>query len=147
MPKIGSGEIIYKAGAVVLSRKNPLLIALLYRSKQNDWSFPKGHIEEGESMIEAMKREVMEETGLSVSLIDDDLPPIDYVNLGGKHIVIHMFITQSMDDAALKTEFDRDEILWIPYEEVSNKLSYENAKLYYNGILKRIENAIKICPK
>jgi 8-oxo-dGTP pyrophosphatase MutT (NUDIX family) len=147
MTKIEPESIIYKAGAIVLSHENPSLVALLYRAKQKDWSFPKGHIEEGESEIEAAKREIAEETGLSVSLVDGDLPPIDYVNLGGKHIIIRMFIAQSMDDATLKTEFDGDKITWIHYEEIADKLTYDNAKQYYYGVLKQIESAIKTCQK
>jgi 8-oxo-dGTP pyrophosphatase MutT (NUDIX family) len=147
MSEIKTEVIIYKAGAVILSRKNPSLVALLYRSKQNDWSFPKGHIEDGESEIDAAKREIMEETGLSVDLINDDLPPVDYVNLGGKHIIIHMFMARSADDATLKTEFDGDEIIWMPYEKVINKLTYDNMKRYYRGILSQVENTIKTCPK
>jgi ADP-ribose pyrophosphatase YjhB (NUDIX family) len=146
MPKIESEEIIHKAGAIVLSRENPSLIALLYRAKQKDWSFPKGHTEEGESEINAAKREIMEETGLLVDLIND-LPLIDYVNSGRKHIIIHMFMARSVDDATLKTEFDGDKIVWTPYKKVANKLTYDNMKRYYRGILKQIESAIKKCPK
>ena len=39
-------KIIQKAGAIVFSQKDPSLIALLYRSKEKDWSFPKGQVEE-----------------------------------------------------------------------------------------------------
>lgn len=46
-------------------------VVLQYRSpEKNNWSgyaFPGGHIEEGESLVESVIREIKEETGLSIS--------------------------------------------------------------------------------
>ncbi|MBC7807128.1 MAG: NUDIX hydrolase [Akkermansiaceae bacterium] len=41
---------------------------LLLRSPRRDWEFPGGQVEEGESLIEALHREIREETGVSVSV-------------------------------------------------------------------------------
>ena len=41
------------------------------------WSIPKGHVEEGESMVEAALREVREETGL-VGDVEDTLGDVSY---------------------------------------------------------------------
>ena len=38
-------------------------VYLIYSEENKHWLFPKGHIEKGESEIEAAKREVREETG------------------------------------------------------------------------------------
>lgn len=57
-----------KAGAIV-SRNDGSEILLVYRAKHDDWSFPKGHIEEGENPEQAMRREVVEETGLTVKKV------------------------------------------------------------------------------
>ncbi len=134
--------IIQKAGAIVLSQKNPLLIALLYRSKEKDWSFPKGHIDEGESVAETTRREIMEETGLPVRLINDELPPMEYDHPKGDFIVVYMFLMQSENDDALKIEFEGDKIVWVPYKDVGDKLSYENTKRYYALVIGRVEKLI-----
>ena len=46
-------------------------VVLQYRSpEKNNWSgyaFPGGHIEEGESLVESVIREIKEETGLTIS--------------------------------------------------------------------------------
>ena len=60
----------YSAGGVVC-RKNGegTDIALIYRTRHDDWSLPKGHIEEGESREQAALREIKEETGIDARII------------------------------------------------------------------------------
>jgi len=42
-------------------------VALVHRPRYDDWSFPKGKLDAGESMPAAAVREVAEETGLRVT--------------------------------------------------------------------------------
>ncbi len=60
---------IFAAGAV-LWRKSPnnpyeIEIALIHRPKYDDWSFPKGKLDPGETSISAAVREIHEETGIT----------------------------------------------------------------------------------
>lgn len=41
---------------------------LLIRGPRRDWEFPGGQVEEGENLIEAFRREVQEETGITASI-------------------------------------------------------------------------------
>ena len=131
-------QAIHKAGAIILSSKNKQNIALLYRGKQNDWSFPKGHIEQGENYTQTMIREIREETGLTVSIIQK-LPDHFYTNLKEGLISTKMFLVISEDDSKLKPEFEADDIQWIPYVQVVEKLSYDNLKGYFTSIISVIE--------
>ena len=72
-------EIIQAAGAVLWRRLSDdlLQIALIHRPRYNDWSFPKGKQEEGETAITCAYREVLEETGYE-SLFGPDLGEIHY---------------------------------------------------------------------
>ncbi len=63
---------IFAAGAV-LWRKSPnnpyeIEIALIHRPKYDDWSFPKGKLDPGETSISAAVREIHEETGITAQL-------------------------------------------------------------------------------
>ncbi len=67
MPNTNPGlPIVEQAGAVVYRRDNDRIHILTVRSKKDPSQriFPKGHIESGESDIEASERELMEEAGI-----------------------------------------------------------------------------------
>ena len=57
------------AGALVWREKGgDLQVLLVHRPRYNDWSFPKGKLESGESLCTCAMREVAEETGVQVRL-------------------------------------------------------------------------------
>lgn len=58
--------MIRAAGVILWRERKPfeLEIALVHRPEFDDWTFPKGKIETGESAIQAAFREVFEETGI-----------------------------------------------------------------------------------
>src|SRR3984957_10000033 len=63
-------EIGQAAGGLVVRRQaGQLQIALVHRPVHQDWSYPKGKLEEGETFEEAEQREVLEETGLMCRLV------------------------------------------------------------------------------
>lgn len=130
---------IQKAGAIILSKKNKKNILLLFRGRQQDWSFPKGHIEKDESSEGAVIREVKEETGLDVQMIRS-LHPMEYENAREGHVVLHYFLVQSKNDSLLKTESENDELHWVSYQEILDKISYENIKQWYKENISLIEN-------
>ena len=58
-------HIVAVAGLVSDPRGRVLMI----RSPRRDWEFPGGQVEEGESLTDALRREVLEETGITVSVV------------------------------------------------------------------------------
>jgi bis(5'-nucleosidyl)-tetraphosphatase len=52
------------AGGVIVNAEGK--VVLVYQNG-NSWSFPKGGIDAGESLLEAARREIQEETGLSAN--------------------------------------------------------------------------------
>jgi len=58
---------ILAAGAILWrEEKGQLLVALIHRSRHNDWSWPKGKVDPGELLPETAVREIAEETGLAI---------------------------------------------------------------------------------
>lgn len=125
-------DIIKKAGAIIMSR-DLKSVALVYRSTKNDWTFPKGHIEEGENEVAAMQREVLEETGMSVEVIKD-LPDMIYADGNGKNVRVRMFLTIFVKNN-IKEKTENEEVEWISIDKVAQKLSYPNLREYFSEIL------------
>jgi 8-oxo-dGTP diphosphatase len=57
-----SGGVVYRDGA------DGLEVLLVHRPRYDDWSLPKGKLDDGESWEDAAVREVEEETGLRCAL-------------------------------------------------------------------------------
>jgi len=57
-------------GAVVLVADPPSVLLVQRRNPPNQggWSFPGGRVERGEPLVEAVRREVLEETGIAVNV-------------------------------------------------------------------------------
>ncbi|MEM3775091.1 MAG: NUDIX hydrolase, partial [Candidatus Micrarchaeaceae archaeon] len=56
------------AGAVVFNPNGRLL--LIRHRKLGIWVYPGGHLEDGENPMECAKREVKEETGIDIRIVD-----------------------------------------------------------------------------
>ena len=63
MAKQKNAEIRAAGGIIVRAAKKGPKVLLVHRKRYNDWSFPKGKLEEDQKFKEAALREVMEETG------------------------------------------------------------------------------------
>ena len=51
-------------GAIVLNEKNKVFVGKRKDNPVNKWQMPQGGVNEGEKLIDAMKRELEEETGI-----------------------------------------------------------------------------------
>lgn len=127
-----------KSGGIVLS-KDFKKIAIVVRN-ENEYSFPKGHLEKGETLVECAKREVLEETAYDVKLLkEDSIGSYEYDNKEG-HIITYMYLFQSENPTkkVIKEE-DREKMIWVPFEEVEDILSYQNLKDFWNSIKNNIK--------
>ncbi|MEV0369364.1 NUDIX hydrolase [Streptomyces sp. NPDC050636] len=78
------GITTFLAAAVVTDADRILLV----RRKPDDymgglWEIPSGHVDAGESILDATRRETLEETGLTVASVDRYLGHFDYENSRG----------------------------------------------------------------
>ncbi len=74
----GTAVSIYAAGALCWRvKKKKLEVLLIHRQRYDDWSWPKGKLDKGETLAECAVREVDEEVGLPITL-GIPLPTIQY---------------------------------------------------------------------
>jgi len=85
------------AGGVVVRSHNARWYVLLMRDMNDNWTFPKGIIEAGESPQQAAAREVLEEVGISNLTCLSPLRSIRYMYKKGSRIekTVHYFLFQT----------------------------------------------------
>ena len=131
--------ITIKAGCILINMETKR-IALVCR--KGEFSFPKGHLEEGEKIEECAIRETIEETGHECHLIKE-IAKINYSNPSGEDVENYFFI--AMDDGVSKkhiNENDKEETIWKDFSEIENTLSYENLIELWNNIKNEVKETI-----
>ena len=130
--------VTQKAGTVLINKEKGQ-IALVYRKKLGDLSFPKGHLEEGETLEECAIRETIEETGRNCHLVSNDsIGIIRYITKDNEEVETYMFV--AIDDGKyLGESIDPEICVWVDYENVYNALSYDNLKDFYKNVYSKIE--------
>lgn len=122
----------YSAGGVVV-RRTPhgegYELVAVQRARHDDWSLPKGHIEEGESREEAALREVEEETGIRARIVQP-LAEITYFyrRKDGSLIrkVVHHHLMEAETEELGDPNWEVSEARWVSFAEAQDLLSYEN---------------------
>lgn len=66
------------AAGAVLVRAGSDEILLLHHAGEQRWCLPKGHVEAGESIVDAARREVREETGIRRLVLERELAQVSY---------------------------------------------------------------------
>jgi 8-oxo-dGTP pyrophosphatase MutT (NUDIX family) len=95
----------------------------VHRPKYDDWTFPKGKAEPGETDEETALREVEEETGLRCEL-GRELPSRSYTDSKGcPKTVRYWEMTPTGGEAGPRNEVD--DVRWLPPAEAGELLTYE----------------------
>ncbi len=113
-PVLGVSALLMRDGAVLLVRRSRGPFA-------GCWSLPGGKVEAGESLEDALRREVREETGLEV-----DVGPLAGIReqLPGRgtagHYVIVVFRCE-LTRGELRAGDDAEAAEWVPLDEVRSR--------------------------
>ncbi len=116
------------AGGVVLRENEVLLVKVRNLQGEVVWTFPKGHLEAGETARQAALREVKEETGWTCR-VDRPFTQVHYrFSRQGRLVqkTVHWFL---MSPLSLDGESDPREILdcrWFPLREAADLVVYKS---------------------
>lgn len=128
---------VMKAGCILLNTEEKK-IALVYRDKFDDYSFPKGHMEEGETLTECAIRETAEETKRDCIFLEEEPVYIeDYVTPSGEDVLAYYYIAKDIGPSD-NTSPDTHNTYWYTLDEVYDVLTYDSLKKIWNQIKDRV---------
>ncbi|MCX6811434.1 MAG: NUDIX domain-containing protein [Candidatus Berkelbacteria bacterium] len=132
------------AGGLVFKKRNDQIKLLLIKS-HGRWALPKGVVgrEKKESVINAAKREIYEETGLKKIEYKDKIGDISYMyRLKGKLIFkkVYFFIFEAKSQEEIAPqENEIEEVGWFDTDKTVEKVGFKNTL----GIIKKGIKLIK----
>lgn len=112
------------AGGVVWRREgNTTSVLLVHRPRYDDWSLPKGKLDEGEDFATAAVREIAEETGVTGDL-GPELGEVHYIDHHGRPKVVRWWALEARSTGMPEDSEEVDELRWLPLEGARDLLSY-----------------------
>ncbi len=132
----------YKAGTILINKEKKQ-IGLVYRKKRKDLSFPKGHLEQNETLTDCALRETKEETTHMCHLVDENpLEIIKYIINNDEEIEVHYFL--AFDDGKCNEVSSEKEILvYLDIDDVEEALSYDNLKNMWKRVKNKVQKIIE----
>jgi len=118
-----AGGIIVRNGRIVLVNQ-----------AGKSWSFPKGHVERGETLLTAARREIREECGLVKIELVKELAP--YKRVGRKNgkkemKSLHFFLFTAKEEKLKPIDKAITEARWVDIDNVAEILTNEKDKEFF----------------
>lgn len=135
-------------GALVLRRdENGKPYILMIRHKAGGHrSFPKGHMERGETEHMTAIREVYEETGVQIRIYSDFRETVHYHPMPGVSKEVAYFLTETKQAEIRPRPGEIAQVEWVPLEQAEVSLTHENDKTVLRAAIKRIESGEALRP-
>lgn len=137
------------AGGVVLNRDAQVLVA---SQRGTSWSLPKGHVDPGESFLDAAIREIREETGVTDLHLVKELGSYSRYKIGLdpstedtselKQLVFYLFTTPQM--VLCPEDPDNPYAKWVSIEEVSHLLTHPKDTAWFESVSSQLLDALSL---
>ena len=125
-------------GAVVYNPERQLF--LIIKMLNGNWGFPKGHTENQETDIQTAIREVTEETGINIKILDGFKKSIKYIPFPEVLKEVIFFIGITKEEKVLIDKGEIEDYMWCSYEEALKMITYKPQRDVMESSLKFIKN-------
>ena len=121
-------------GVLVLRQQvDELYVVLLRHRFGGHWSFPKGHVEAGESERQTALREVREETGLTgIKLMDGFRESVEYSPKPGVKKQVVYFLGTTEQEKLIRQEEEISELHWVEWSQAVEAVTFKNDRNLLN---------------
>lgn len=129
-------------GAVLFTRERGNIKFVLVREKSGFYSFPKGHVEKGETEKETAVREIFEEVGLSPVFIDG-FTEKDEHPLPGKRDTFKQVVYFLAEYKGEEIKYNKEELLGaelVSYQQAMSLFKHESSRRILKNAMEFISN-------
>ena len=127
-------------GCVIYRIADEMRVLVIKQARNGNWSFPKGHVEDGETETETALREVLEEVGLKIKITDGFRETIHYNPRANINKDVVYFVSESKTGRVKLQKEEVADYKWVRPEHALKILSFVNDKEVLKKALKFIEN-------
>jgi len=125
-------------GAVVYNPERQLF--LIIKMLNGNWGFPKGHTENQETDIQTAIREVTEETGINIKILDGFKKSIKYIPFPEVLKKVIFFIGITKEEKVVIDKGEIEDYMWCSYEEALKMITYKPQRDVMESSLQFIKN-------
>lgn len=138
----------FTASAFVVNKERNKMV-VVYHIINDGWIYPGGHADGEEDLLKVAIREVEEETGLKVKVLDDNIYAIDSAPVKGhikrgKYVSAHLhldviFIMEADDKNPLKYKEDESKgVKWISFSEADNETMCDFVRPIHRNLINKL---------
>ncbi len=117
---------VSSGGVITRVRDGAVDLVLVGRARPERWSIPKGTPIPGETLEQTALREVREETGLHVRILEP-LGEITYwFSARGvrHHKTVHFFLLEAVGGNIEDHDWENDFVAWLPEDEALRRMTF-----------------------
>ena len=140
----------FSASAFVVNKERNKMV-VVYHIINDGWIYPGGHADGEEDFLSVAVREVEEETGLKVKVLDENIYAIQSAPVKGhikrgKYVSPHLhfdvlYIMEADDKIPLIYREDESKgVKWIPFEEADNKTMCDFIRPIHKKLIKKLNS-------
>ena len=138
----------FTASAFVVNKERNKMV-VVYHIINDGWIYPGGHADGEEDLLKVAVREVEEETGLKVRVLDDNIYAINSAPVKGhikrgKYVSAHLhldviFIMEADDKIPLKYKEDESKgVKWISFSEADNETMCDFVRPIHRNLINKL---------